>query len=167
MKTKVSHISLAFVALALAVGAPAAAETQKAAEGLEFNHLYMAISVQDIDAVSAFYVEKLGFKLEKEASLGDAVQFRWFTNGTSRVELIRMAGSEAGPARQTPPGHLGVQGFSHLALETPDIVATKAALAAKGVTPIVDISDLPPLGIKAMFIADPEGNPIEIVQRLP
>lgn len=167
MTNKASRISLAFASLALAIGSPVSAQGQDAAVGLEFNHFYMAISVQDIEAVSAFYVDKLGFEVEKDASLGEAIQFRWLTNGTARVELIRMAGSQAGPARQAPPGHLAVRGFSHLALETPDIAATKAALVAKGVTPAVDITDLPPLGIKAMFVLDPEGNAIEIIERLP
>ena len=43
-------------------------------------------------------------------------------------------------------------------------VATKAVLLAKGVTPNVDITDVGVLGIKVMFVNDPEGNPIEIVE---
>ena len=39
-----------------------------------------------------------------------------------------------------------------------------AALLAKGVTPDVDITNVAPLGIKVMFVNDPEGNPIEIVE---
>ena len=31
-------------------------------------------------------------------------------------------------------------------------------------TPNVDITDVAPLGIKVMFVNDPEGNPIEIVE---
>ena len=32
------------------------------------------------------------------------------------------------------------------------------------VTPNVDITNIAPLGIKVMFVNDPEGNPIEIVE---
>jgi catechol 2,3-dioxygenase-like lactoylglutathione lyase family enzyme len=56
------------------------------------------------------------------------------------------------------------RGPGQLMLQVPDLEATKAALAAKGVTPDVDITDVAPLGIKVMFVNDPEGNPIEIVQ---
>lgn len=167
MRMKGSHIALALAALALAGGAPASAEEAEVTAGLGFNHFYMAISVQDIDTVGAFYVDMMGFEVEKNASFGDAVQFRWLTNGSARIELIRMTGSQAGPERPAPPGHLSTQGFSHLAFETPDIVATREALVAKGVTTASQISDLPPLGIKAMFVIDPEGNVIEIIERLP
>lgn len=164
MKTNGLRIALALAALALTGGAPASAEETEVTTGLGFNHFYMAISVQDMETMSAFYVDKLGFEVEKNASFGEAVQFRWLTNGSARIELIKMAGSQAGPDRPAPPGHLSTQGFSHLAFETPDIVATREALVAKGVTTASQISDLPPLGIKAMFVVDPEGNEIEILQ---
>ncbi len=167
MRITASRLALAMAALALGTGATASAQGPEVGAGLEFNHFYMAFSVQDIEAMSAFYVDKLGFTVEKNAAFGDAVQFRWLTNGSARIELIRMAGSQAGPERPTPPGHISTQGFSHLALETQDIEATRAALVAKGVTTAGEISELPPLGIKAMFVVDPEGNPIEIIERLP
>ena len=40
------------------------------------------------------------------------------------------------------------------------------ALVAKGVTPALDITDVAPLGIKVIYLLDPEGNAIEIAQRL-
>lgn len=167
MIVKRSRMTLALAALALGAGAAVSAQGQQPAAGLAFNPFYIAISVHDVDAMSAFYVDKLGFKVEKDASMGQALHFRWLTNGAQRVELIQMAGSQAGPARQKPPGHLTVRGFSHLGIETPNIEATKAALISKGVTLAVDISELAPLGMKAMFVIDPEGNAIEIIQRLP
>ena len=57
-----------------------------------------------------------------------------------------------------------VRGPGQLMLQVEDIEATKAALLAKGVTPNVDITDVGVLGIKVMFVNDPEGNPIEIVE---
>ena len=51
-----------------------------------------------------------------------------------------------------------------LMVQVESLEATKAALAAKGVTPNVDITAIAPLGIKVMFVNDPEGNPIEIVE---
>lgn len=164
---KRSRITIALAALALGAGAAASAQTAAPAAGLAFNPFYVAISVQDIEGMTAFYVDKLGFKVEKDAAMGQALHFRWLTNGAQRLELIQMAGSQAGPARQKPPGHLTIRGFTHIGIETPNIEATKAALLAKGVTLTVDISTLAPLGMKAMFVTDPEGNAIEIIQRLP
>ena len=167
MIMKRSRMTLALTALALEACAAASAQAQQPPAGLAFSPFYIAISVGDMDAMSAFYVDKLGFKVEKDAAMGQALHFRWLTNGAQRVELIQMAGSQPGPARQKPPGHLSIRGLSHIGIETPNIEATKAALLAKGVTPAVDISTLAPLGMKAMFVVDPEGNAIEIIQRLP
>jgi len=165
MKTVGSRIALAFAAVVLATGPVASAQEADDA-GTEFSFFYQAISVQDLETVSAFYVDKLGFKVEKNAAFGEAIKFRWLTNGSARVELIQMTGSKAGPERGAPPGHLGIQGFSHLGLETKDIEATRAALVAKGVANVGQISTLAPLGMKAMFVSDPEGNAIEIIEVL-
>jgi catechol 2,3-dioxygenase-like lactoylglutathione lyase family enzyme len=167
MKVKRSRFATALAVLALVAGAAGSAQGQERPAGLAFNPFYIAISVENMDAMSAFYVDKLGFKVEKDAALGQALKFRWLTNGAQRVELIQMNGSQPGPARQRPPGHLTIRGFSHIGIETPDIEATRAALLAKGVTPVGNISTLAPLGMKAMFVVDPEGNAIEIIQRLP
>ena len=47
-----------------------------------------------------------------------------------------------------------------------NLEATKAALAAQGLTPALDITEVAPLGIKVMYYQDPEGNAIEIAQKL-
>jgi catechol 2,3-dioxygenase-like lactoylglutathione lyase family enzyme len=160
-----SRIALAFAALALGAGGPASAQGPEVAAALEFNHFMVAISVQDIEAETRWFVDNLGFTVEKDASVRDgAVRFRWLINGNQRIELLSIAGSQPGPARATPPGHAGIRGITQVTLETRDIEATRAALAAKGITPALDITDVAPLGIKAMYLLDPEGNAIEIAQ---
>jgi len=157
-----SHL-LAFAGLALA--SPAAAQGPEVGSALEFNHFMVAISVQDMERETAWFVDNLGFTVEKDASVRDgAVRFRWLRNGNERIELLSIAGSTPGPARATPPGHATIRGITQVTLETNDIVATKAALAAKGITPALDITDVAVLGIKAMYLLDPEGNAIEIAQ---
>lgn len=157
-----------YLAFALAVGAigtPADAQGPEVAAALEFNHFMVAISVADIEAETAWFVDNLGFTIEKDASLRDgAVRFRWLTNGNQRIELIRIADSQPGPARPKPPGHAAVRGITQVTLETNDIEAVRGALAAKGVTPVLDITEVAPLGIKVMYLLDPEGNAIEIAQ---
>lgn len=162
---KGSRIALAFAALALGTGGTASAQGPEVGAALEFNHFMVAISVQDIEAETRWFVDNLGFTVEKDASVRDgAVRFRWLINGNQRIELLGIQGSQPGPARATPPGHAGIRGITQVTLETRDIVATRAALAAKGITPVLDITDVAPLGIKAMYLLDPEGNAIEIAQ---
>lgn len=164
---KFAHLSPVLAAVVLAIGAPAAAQGPEVAAGLEFNHFMVAISVDDIEAETAWFVDNLGFTVAKDASVRDgAVQFRWLTNGNERIELIKAAGSQPAATRPKPPGHAAVRGIAQVTLETADIEATRASLAAKGVTPTLDITEVAPLGIKVMYLLDPEGNAIEIAQRV-
>lgn len=159
-------IALALAGVAFVVS-PAQAQGPEFAEQprIELNHFLMALSVADIEAVTAFYVEVLDFEVVKDAPLGPAMHFRWLRNGTQGLELVQVANSQPGPERGTPPAHLSVRGPGQLMMEVADIEATKAILLSRGVTPSVDITDLTAvLGIKVMFVVDPEGNNIEIVQ---
>jgi catechol-2,3-dioxygenase len=51
-------------------------------------------------------------------------------------------------------------------METTNLEKTKAALIAKGVTLAVDVTEVKDLGIKAIYVTDPEGNAVEIIQRV-
>jgi catechol 2,3-dioxygenase-like lactoylglutathione lyase family enzyme len=152
--------------LAGALFAPVGAQAQDggAEPKIEVSHFMSAYSVADIEAVTKFYVEVLDFEVVKDVPLGDAMHFRWLRNGNQGIELVQMANSTPGPERGVPPAHLMVRGPGQLMLRVEDLEATKAALAAKGVTPNVDITEVAPLGIKVMFVNDPEGNPIEIAE---
>jgi catechol 2,3-dioxygenase-like lactoylglutathione lyase family enzyme len=158
----------ALIGLALAGGvfAPIGAHAQDAGAEpkIELSHFMSAYSVADIEAVTKFYVDVLDFEVVKDVPLGEAMHFRWLKHGNQGIELVQMANSQPGPARGTPPAHLMVRGPGQLMLRVENLEATKAALAAKGVTPDVDITNVAPLGIKVMFVNDPEGNPIEIVE---
>lgn len=131
---------------------------------IELNHFMSAYSVADIEAVTKFYVDVLDFEVVKDVPLGEAMHFRWLRNGNQGIELVQMANSKPGPERGTPPAHLAVRGPGQLMLQVKDLEATKAALLAKGVRPDVDITNIDALGIKVMFVNDPEGNPIEIAE---
>jgi catechol 2,3-dioxygenase-like lactoylglutathione lyase family enzyme len=154
------------IALAGAVFTPIGTHAQDArtAPKIELSHFMSAYSVADIEAVTKFYVDVLDFEVVKDVPLGDAMHFRWLRHGNQGIELVQMANSQPGPERGTPPAHLMVRGPGQLMLQVKDIEATKDALLAKGVTPDVDITNVAPLGIKVMFVNDPEGNPIEIVE---
>ena len=163
---KRAHIGLALAGTLLALnGAPLLAQEEASEPTIELNHFMMALSVADMEAVTAFYVDVLDFEVVRDAPMGEAMHFRWLKNGTQGIELVQMEGSQPGPERGPPPAHLAVRGPGQLMMEVADIEATKAVLLAKGVTPSVDITDLTAmLGIKVMFVVDPEGNNIELVE---
>ena len=145
-----------------------AASSASAADAPALNSFMVALSVKDLKAETDWYVDKLGFKLVKDVNVGNGrVFFRWLMLGNQRLELVHSpTATDATPARAKPPAHAGLHGYSHFTLETADIAATKEALAAKGVTPALDITEVKDLGIKVLYLTDPEGNAVEIAQRV-
>lgn len=123
-------------------------------------HFMMGISVADLDKMTKWYVDMLGFKVAKDM----AGRLRFLENGNERLELVYTAGSKPGEQRPFPPA-AGTQGYVQLTMEVPDLDAARTALAAKGAAPSA-ITPIPPLGIRVFFMRDPEGNIVELVQRL-
>jgi catechol 2,3-dioxygenase-like lactoylglutathione lyase family enzyme len=128
-------------------------------------HWMVAISVANLDTETAFY-KKLGFKVELDTKFGPGIPVRWLVSGNERIELLQIPNSKPpSDPRAKPPAHAAVQGYSQVTLSTSDLAATKAALAAQGLTPALDITEVGPLGIKVMYYQDPEGNAVEIAQK--
>jgi len=163
---KIVKLSLAAVTVMLVPGA-AQAQGPEFASRLDFAPFMVAISVADIEVETAFYRDVLDFTVETDASVRDgAVHFRWLTNGTQRIELVQVAGSQPGAVHPAPPSHAAVRGLTHLTLQTSDIANVRNVLAMRGVTPALDITEVAALGIKVMYLLDPEGNAVEIAQRV-
>jgi len=137
----------------------------KAQDAPELGHWMAAISVDDLDAETEFF-KKLGFTVALDTTFGPQIPVRWLVSGNERIELLKIANSQPGPDKPAPPGHAAIRGISQITLSTSDIEATKVALAAQGLTPALDITEVTPLGIKVMYFQDPEGNAIEIAQAL-
>ncbi len=150
----------------LLAGAALAGSAAHAQAAPVLGHWMVAISVADLDAETAFF-QKLGFKVALDTKFGPGIPVRWLTSGNERIELLQIANSRPpATARAKPPAHAAVQGLSQVTLSTSNLEATKAALAAQGLTPALDITEVAPLGIKVMYYQDPEGNAIEIAQKL-
>lgn len=163
MKTKLWAGALC--ALLAVAGSADAKTTRRAPNPLALGHWMAAISVADMEAETAWYRDKLGFHVTADTKIGGGTPVRWLENGTERIELLSIANSTAGPVRGTPPRHASVRGITQITLSTPNLQRTRDELVRRGVTPALDITEVAPLGIKVIYILDPEGNAIEIAQR--
>ena len=147
-------------ALALLIAAPALA--QPAVPTVQ--HFMMGISVTDIDKMTKWYGDMLGFKVAKDLAMGPTGKLRFLENGNERLELVYQASAKDGEQKGMPP-NAGIHGYVQLTMEVPDLDVARTALIAKGVTPTA-ITPIASLGIRAIFMRDPEGNIVELVQRL-
>jgi lactoylglutathione lyase len=124
---------------------------------MRFNHV--AIRVRDIGAMLDFYCQKLGLE---EA-------FRIFNDDDSlRIIYIHISEGQYlelclnGNERPNFDDQLSL-GIRHISLSTDDIKRTRIDLANRGVVFGSEILEMRDKNL-AMYLFDPEGNKIEIVQ---
>lgn len=117
---------------------------------------HLALLTPDLARLRDFYVEQLGFR-PIGGFADDNIHFLAAGNVTIELEEGREAG---GPARG--------RGWHHLALEVEDVDAAYAELAARGVPFQEPPAGFPPEAplLRIAFLADPDGNLLELVQPL-
>ena len=130
-----------------------------------FDHV--GLSMADLDAGAAFFATAFGFVAEFPFALDPhpirGVMLRHPSGG--RLELFEHAGSSPGLTAATPIEALATRGYGHFALCAPDIDPVYAGALAAGATGIRAPGPSPEPGVRFAFVADPEGNLIELVER--
>ena len=105
----------------------------------------VALPVTDVDRAKQFYVEKLGFNADMDATVSEEIRFVQLTPPGSACSVA--IGTGLGTM---PPG--SVQG---LQLVVPDINAAREELVARG----VEVSEVQHFDWGSfVFFSDPDGN---------
>lgn len=127
------------------------------------NILHTMIRVGDLQRSVDFYTKVLGMNLLRQVDMPEqryTVAFLGFgrgnADGGAEIELTYnygVASYEQGTA------------FGHLALGTPDVAATCAAIRAAGGNVIRDAGPLKGGTTIIAFVQDPDGYKIELIQR--
>jgi catechol 2,3-dioxygenase-like lactoylglutathione lyase family enzyme len=131
-----------------------------------FDHV--GISVADLEAAAGWYCAALGLTREFAFEV-PPVSLRGvmlLSDAGYRVELLERAGSApAGPAPGGPDEAALRRGYGHICLDVPDVDAAHAALLTAGAADRMPPRASPEPGIRMAFVADPEGNLIELIDR--
>jgi lactoylglutathione lyase len=131
-----------------------------------FDHV--GISVADLGAATEWYCRALDLEPEFEFGLPHLTMRGVMLLGRTgyRIELIERAGSApAGPAPAGPDEAALRRGYGHVCLDIPDVDAAHAALIAAGAADQMAPRASPEPGVRMAFVADPEGNLIELIDR--
>jgi lactoylglutathione lyase len=131
-----------------------------------FDHV--GISVADLGAATDWYCRALDLQPEFEFGLPHlAMRGVMLLSRTGyRIELLERAGSApAGPAPSDPDEAALRRGYGHMCLDIPDVDAAHAALIAIGAADQMPPRASPEPGVRMAFVADPEGNLIELIDR--
>ena len=130
-----------------------------------FDHV--GLTVADLDAASAFFAAAFSFTAEFPFTLDPhpvrGVMLRHPSG--FRLELFEHAGSAPGPAAARPIEALATRGYGHFALQAPRIDPVFSTAVAAGATAVTAPGPSPEPGVRFAFVADPEGNLIELVER--
>jgi predicted enzyme related to lactoylglutathione lyase len=111
------------------------------------------VPVTDVDRAIAFYVEKVGFHLDQDHTVGDEIRFVQLTPPGSACSIS----IGRGLVDSAPGSMRGLQ------LVVPDIDAAHAQLVDRGIG-VSDVQDFP--WGRFVFFSDPDGNSWS-VQQLP
>jgi glyoxylase I family protein len=135
--------------------------------GMTTSFDHVGLSVADLAGSLAFYAEAFGFTPEFEFTLpGHPVRGVVLIHPSgARLELFERAGSRPGIQGARPIEALATRGYGHFALRAADIAPVFAAALTAGASAVVEPSPSPEPGVRFAFLADPEGNLVELVER--
>lgn len=122
--------------------------------------LHTMIRVKDIDASLKFYTELLNMKLDKKKRLDDCeLYFLNDEDGTCQIELTYND--------ETPKeGYTNGSAFGHFAFSVDSLDEFTEKLHSLGYEYLYEPFDLNGKGTKIAFIKDPDGNEIEMIEKV-
>lgn len=136
---------------------------------------HIGICVTDLARSLRFYRDGLGFTLRSELQIGGEptatllrlrevdLQAVYLERDGTRIELLYFATPGAVGDGATRP--MNGRGLTHLSLRVDNFADTLEALRAAGAQVLDDTRlDFPDFGAAAIFVADPDGTLIELVQ---
>lgn len=128
---------------------------------------HVGTSVADLDRSQAFYDAALGFSIVEDRFTLAAHNLRGVVlrnRAGARLELFEKADSI--PVRAVDPiAAAALHGWFQLAFATPDVPGQFERIVASGATPVRAPFIAPDGRTTVAFVADPDGNLIELIER--
>lgn len=126
---------------------------------------HIGLSVEDLDAQVEWYGQTLGMRMVdafRVEQLNIRGAFMISEDGLV-LELLERTGSSAGMQADSPAEALMTRGYGHICLRVSNVDAAHAKLLAAGGRERLAPQPSPEAGVNMSFIADPEGNLIELI----
>ena len=135
-------------------------------DGPRFDHV--GLNVRDLPAAVAWYRAAFGLEVELEFDLTEIdLRIAMLRSPLGhRLELLHRSGSRPGLRAADPVEAAATEGYGHICFDLPDLDSGFAAVVAAGARPVVEPRPSPEKGVRMAFVHDPEGNLIELIQRV-
>ena len=135
--------------------------------GFRLDHTGLAVA--DLTAARAWFCDVFGLKPEltlRVEALDLDIEMLIHPEHGYRLELLHRPGSAADKPASPAEAALR-EGYGHIAFEVTDVDAAYGRAVARGARSVVPPGPAPEPGPRMAFIADPEGNLIELLHRRP
>ncbi|MFB7663095.1 VOC family protein [Kitasatospora sp. NPDC056138] len=133
---------------------------------MRFHHV--GVSVASLDRSLDWYEKVLGFQRGysfEEPGAGLRGAFAVGPDGLS-IELLERTGSTPGARGLDPFRAAGVHGYHHVCLAVEDLDATYGQVVAAGATEVWEPHRSPDPNIRVAYVADLDGNFIELLEQV-
>ena len=133
---------------------------------LKINHA--AIRVPDFDEAVAWYADKLDFRSKQTVSVAGLSFGFLYPAGDDGFHFELMAGPGAAerPAYKDLHDSYNMSGWHHPGFSVDSVDAVIKELKRRGVTVASEPHDVPAMGLRVAFFADPWGNLFEVIQSI-
>ncbi|NIM04828.1 MAG: hypothetical protein GTO55_02655 [Armatimonadetes bacterium] len=120
---------------------------------------HLAIMAADAEKIARFYIDVLGFEKAGRLQVPDAGTLVFVELNDTKLEFF----SGGTPAKESQWGNQQV-GYKHICLLVDSVVEETDRLKSLGIKFLLDPTDVADLRVS--FFEDPEGNVIEMLERL-
>jgi lactoylglutathione lyase len=133
---------------------------------------HVGLAVADLAGEASWFCEVFGLVRElavRVDALDLSIEMLIHPGHGYRVELLHRpgAGSAAGGKPGTPAEAALREGYGHVAFDVTDLDAAYERAVARGARPVMPPCSSPERGVRMAFVADPEGNLVELLHRPP
>jgi len=129
---------------------------------------HVGLNVADLAAAQAWYEQAFGY-VEDLAVRIDALDLDIVMlihpARRDRLELLYRPGGRPGLRADNPPDAVLTLGFGHVAFDVQGVDEAFDRLVALGARPVMPPRPSPEPGVRMAFVADPEGNLVELLDR--
>jgi len=131
---------------------------------------HVGLAVADLDGSASWFCDVFGLVPElalRVEPLDLSIRMLIHPSFGYRVELLHRPGS-ASMARGKPdtPAEAALRhGYGHVAFDVTDLDAAYERAVSRGARPVMPPCPSPEVGVRMAFVADPEGNLVELLHR--
>jgi lactoylglutathione lyase len=134
---------------------------------------HVGLAVADLGAAAAWYCDVFGLVPElslRVDAIDLSIEMLIHPAFGYRVELLHRPGTAAGGAGgagkpANPAEAARREGYGHVAFDVADLDGAFDRAVARGARPVMPPCAAPEPGVQMAFVADPEGNLIELLHR--